>query len=263
MRALGARRVIGVLGGMGPAATFDFCAKITAATVAVCDQEHLPLIVYSIPQIPDRGTAILNEGPSPAPMLVDIARRLEAAGAALIVMPCNTAHHWFDAVRSAVAVPLLHIAEPVLREIERLAAGAPVVVGLLATRATLRTQIHAKRARQAAPGLNAQWIAPYEAAQTELVDAGIAAVKAGHLIIGQRLLEQAAKHLIERGAQVLVLACTEVPLVVRNSGVPTLDATQLLAKATVAWSVADWNNLDEVRRGGSSGRIRQRGILTD
>jgi len=91
-------RVVGVLGGLGPEATLDFMAKLlertTALTGAVTDQEHLHLLVDCNPKVPNRNRAVAGTGPSPAPDLAAMARRLDAAGADLLVMACNTAHHW-------------------------------------------------------------------------------------------------------------------------------------------------------------------------
>src|SRR5439155_4399654 len=86
------RRTIGVLGGMGPAATALFFRRLIEATSAKTDQEHLHVVIDSDPSIPDRTKALLEGGPSPAPQLIEMARRLQMMGAELIVMPCNTAH---------------------------------------------------------------------------------------------------------------------------------------------------------------------------
>src|SRR5690606_23936695 len=88
------RGLIGVLGGMGPLATVDFMQKLVAATPASRDQEHVPALISAIPQIPDRTRAFQGHGASPLPAMLACARRLEAAGAGVIVMPCNTAHIW-------------------------------------------------------------------------------------------------------------------------------------------------------------------------
>ena len=91
--------VVGILGGMGPAATVDLVSKILAATDAARDQDHLHLIVDCNPKVPNRNEAVDGTGPSPAPALVAMARRLEAAGADFLVMACNTAHAWEAEIR--------------------------------------------------------------------------------------------------------------------------------------------------------------------
>lgn len=226
---------IGILGGMGPLATLDFMHKVLAATPAHCDQDHLPLLVSSIPQIPDRTAAYLGEGVSPLPALVASAQRLADAGARLLVMPCNTAHLWFEPLQAALGLPMLHLVDAALDEAVRHtpAGGA---IGLLATRATLESGLYVRRAgaairwRLPTPDELAQWVMP-----------GIQAVKAGDLSRGAACLGQAARALAGRGACTLVLGCTEIPLVLDadRAGLPVIDATAALARATVAWALAE------------------------
>lgn len=234
--------LVGVLGGMGPAATADFHHKVVRATPADCDQDHLPLLIRSVPQIPDRSASILTGSPSPEPALIEQARALRAGGAAVIVIPCNTAHLWHGAVQAAVDVPVLHIADAVLTALDalRMDRGGSSAdcwpVGLLATRATVQCGLYPRRAE--ALGAHAtHWIVPATQAQDRYVDAGIRAVKAGDLAQGRHLLRQAARALQDLGAQALVLACTEIPLVLGDLPVPTIDATQSLAEATVRWAL--------------------------
>ena len=228
---------IGVLGGMGPAATADFYGKLVAATPAERDQDHLPVLIHSVPQIPDRAAAFLHGEPSPEPMLVDIAQQLERSGASLIVMPCNTAHLWHGPVAAAVKVPVLHIVDPVLAALRQAAsAERPLRVGLLGTAATVQSRLYPGRSKTD----DVQWLVPDDDEQAEWVSSGIEAVKAGQMAQARLLLSLAARALVGRGARALVYACTEVPLVLSavDFGVPALDATQLLADATVAWARA-------------------------
>ena len=103
MQRIAHRRLIGILGGMGPAATVDFMAKLVMLTPAQHDQEHVPLLVHGVPQIPDRSAAI--EAGSDAPFLPMAAgiMQLERAGAEFIAIPCNTAHYWYDRLARAAA----------------------------------------------------------------------------------------------------------------------------------------------------------------
>lgn len=227
--------LVGVLGGMGPAATADFYRKLIAATPAQRDQDHLPVLIHSVPQIPDRAASFLHGAPSPAPMLAQIARQLQAGGASLIVIPCNTAHLWHDAVAQAVQVPVLHIVDPVLQALEAALPGArPVTVGLLGTEATVQGRLYPQRSAGAPRW---RWLVPRAAEQRGQVDAGIRAVKAGELERGAVLLQAAASALVARGAQALVYACTEIPLVLQQAEVPAFDATRLLAECTVHWAL--------------------------
>ena len=127
----GAHGPVGVLGGMGPLATVDFMHKLLAATPATRDQDHLPLLVSSIPQVPDRTAAYRGEGASPLPALIASGRRLVDGGASMVVMPCNTAHLWFEPLQAALGVPMLHLVDAALAEAAVAVGGAPL--GLLAT----------------------------------------------------------------------------------------------------------------------------------
>jgi aspartate racemase len=234
--------IIGVLGGMGPLATLDFLHKMLRATPAQSDQEHVPVVVSSIPQVPDRTAAFRGEGESPLAAMVASGRRLADAGAGLVVVPCNTAHLWFDELQPALGLPMLHLVDAALAECAALAVkGAPVTrIGLLATDATLASGLYTNRTPA---GSRLQWLMPTAAEMLELVMPGVVAVKAGDLAEAGRLLHAAAAALVRRGAQALVLGCTEIPLVLRTDAptpppVPVIDATEALARQAVAWSLA-------------------------
>lgn len=230
--------VVGVLGGMGPLATVDFLHKMLAATPATIDQEHVPVVVSSIPQVPDRARAILGDGESPLGAIVHSGRRLAAAGADLVVMPCNTAHLWFDDIRRAIGLPMLHLVDAAVEEAAAL-AGPGGRVGLLATDATLASGLYVDRlpADAARP---LQWLLPTDDEVRRLVMPGIAAVKAGQLQRAADQLLRAAQALAKRGASGVVLGCTEIPVVLdaHNAPVPVVDATAALARRAVAWSLA-------------------------
>lgn len=231
--------LVGVLGGMGPLATVDFLHKLVACTPATLDQDHVPVVVSSIPQVPDRTAAYRGLGASPVPAMIGSGRRLVAAGAELVVVPCNTAHLWFDEVLEALQVPMLHIVDATLAELQDgVRPGAPI--GLLATDATLMSGLYARRASAGAANGAWSWLLPTVQERHRWLRPGIGAVKAGRLDDGARDLLCAARALLGRGAQALVLACTEIPLVLdaARAGVPVVDATAALARATVAWSLA-------------------------
>ena len=225
--------VVGVLGGMGPLATIDFMHKVMAATDAQRDQDHVPLIVASIPQVPDRGTAFRGEGPSPLATMISVGMRLRDAGAGLVVMPCNTAHVWFDELQDALELPMLHLVDAAL-EAAAAGFGDDAALGLLCTQTTLASGLYVSRARRM------RWVVPTPSEMDEQVMPGIAAVKAGDLARGAELLGATARALARRGAQALVLGCTEVPLVLgpANAPLPVIDATAALARRVVTWSLA-------------------------
>lgn len=226
--------VVGVLGGMGPLATLDFLRKMLAATPAAIDQDHVPVVVSSIPQVPDRTRAFRGEGDSPLAAMVASGRRLVAAGAGLVVVPCNTAHLWFDELQDALGLPMLNLVDAAIDEAAA-AAGRRGRIGLLATDATLASGLYLNRA-----GGGMQWLLPTAGEMLERVMPGIAAVKAGELATARGLLREAVQALQRRGASAVVLGCTEIPVALdgADSPLPLVDATGALARRAVAWSLA-------------------------
>jgi aspartate racemase len=226
--------MIGVLGGMGPAATVDFMAKLIRLTPVTRDQEHLPLIVLSDPRVPDRvGPIMTGEGEPPLPAMVRGIRALEAAGAGCIVIPCHTAHAWYDELKASTPLPVLSMVEAVLAEVERGAVpGRPV--GLLATAATLEADLY-----QSALEIRGRPVLiPAPEVMRERVLPAIALVKRDRAAEAAPLLEAAIADLVAQGAGLVVLACTELPVALAALGGPPatcLDATEALARAAIAW----------------------------
>ncbi|MDR0578112.1 MAG: amino acid racemase [Candidatus Accumulibacter sp.] len=231
---MNATPLIGVLGGMGPLATVDFLHKVVASTPASRDQDHVPMLVWNVPQIPDRQKALAGAGESPLPAMRHGIERLNQSGATRIVIACNTAHLWADALAEASAAPLIHIADAAIAAVERQGKpGGPI--GIVATRGTLDSGMYQKRL--AAKGLL------FLTNTGEEIDAlftpGCYAIKQNRLDEGGALLESAARRLVERGARALILACTEVPVGLahaRSDLLPiSVDPTQALADACIQY----------------------------
>jgi len=226
-------RTLGLLGGMGPAATVDVLSKIIEATPATCDQDHLPILVRCVPQIPDRTHALLGDGPSPREALVQGAFELRAAGAEVLAIACNTAHHWYTPVRDAFNGTVLHIANAVVEELLAVSAAGPV--GLMATRGTLVSGFYQEAADKAGYPL----LLPTPQEQAELLDRAIIHAKAAHWAVAHKAASRAAENLIERGASHVVLACTELPVALGSMARDPrlLDANVALARACVRASL--------------------------
>ncbi|MEW5826707.1 MAG: amino acid racemase [Candidatus Bipolaricaulota bacterium] len=219
-----APKVVGVIGGMGPAATAEFFVRLTAATPATRDEDHLRVLIDSDPRIPSRSDAILHGGASPAPRLCEIAQELERAGAEILAMPCNTAHAYLEAMRRSVSVPVLDMpAEAAARlDVAR--------VGVLATEASVRAGVFERAL--AARGIES--VRVDEEAQAAVADV-IVAVKAGRPIAPLReVVGRLVAELARRGAEAVIIGCTEISVVgVADAPIPGFDALDALVAATV------------------------------
>ena len=226
--------LLGVLGGMGPLATVDFLGKLIGETPAARDAEHIPVVVYSVPQIPDRPRAILENGESPLPAMLKGIGTLKQAGATCIAIPCNTAHYWYDSLVREGGLPILHIADAACAQFGARGIRADTV-GLIATRGTLAAGFFQERL--AARGYRCIANTPDDLDM--LVQPAIECVKRNELAPAHRFAVRAARNLHQQGAQVIVLACTEIPLALEyetaDIGDICIDATRALAQACVAW----------------------------
>jgi aspartate racemase len=223
------RRMIGVLGGMGPLATVDFMQKVIAATPAERDQDHVPLIVYSVPQIPDRVSAAITGTNQPLPAMLKGIRTLEQAGAEAIAVACNTAHAWYDQMAASTDLKIIHMAEAVISAASRNTGP----IALMATVGTLQAGIYQRYMQKA----GWQALVPQPDIQSMTIEA-IAAVKLGEIERARTSFELAANKLLQAGAERLLLACTELPIAAKGSvhEARCLDATACLAQACVAFS---------------------------
>lgn len=201
------KRRVGILGGMGPEATILIMQKVLAGVRARDDADHVPLIVDQNPQVPSRIRHLLEgTGEDPGPVLADMAQRLVAGGAEALAMPCNTAHHYADAIRSAVNVPFLDMVAASVAHAAAL-AGDGNVIGILASPAVRKVGLF--DAGLAKHGLRALY-ATDEAAML----AAIRQIKAeGPQPLARNTLKAASKELLARGAAVQMIACTEFSLI--------------------------------------------------
>jgi len=228
-KGMAGRRLIGILGGMGPLATVDFMQKVIEATPAERDQDHVPLIVYSVPQIPDRVGAASAGTDEPLPAMLTGIRTLEQAGVAAIAIACNTAHAWYDQLAASTKVKIIHMAQAVISA----AAQNNGPVALMATVGTLQAGIYQGYLEKA--GWHA--LVPQPDVQKVINDA-IAAVKLGEIERARVSFDVAGASLLASGADRLLLACTELPVAAKGSihEARCLDATACLAQDCVAFS---------------------------
>ncbi len=224
---------VGVLGGMGPLATVEFFGLLVRLTPADKDWNHLHIVVDDNPRMPSRSRAFLFDEESPVPYLVAGARRLVAAGAQLVVVPCNSAAYFLAAVRDQVDVPVL---DPVTATAAVLRTGwgaerpprRPLVLGGMVTH-------QADLYGRAFAGTHLTPVRPTDAEQAEVV-ALIEELKRGQVgaEVARRLRALVAAG-VARGADSVILGCTELRLVIDQlaAALPVYDSSELLARKTL------------------------------
>lgn len=223
-------KIIGILGGMGPEATIDLFQKIVKLTPAKKDQDHLRIIIDNNPKIPDRSNAILNDGEDPLPELIKTARSLEKAGVDFIIMPCNTAHYFFEDIQKNVRIPILHMIQETANKIVK---SFPSIkkVDLFATKGTYRTKLYQTLLKHS----GIETLLPSENEKNQIMEI-IYQVKAGHDLNKLKLkMIEIAKSQIKKGAQCIITGCTELPLILKNGDIeiPVIDPTLVLAQKAV------------------------------
>lgn len=226
-------KTVGILGGMGPEATVDLMQRIIALTPAADDADHIRCIVDNNPKVPSRIKAIIEgRGEDPGPCMADMGQRLETWGADFLVIACNTAHHYYPAVRNAVKIPVIHLPGLVTDHLIRHYPDHKNI-GILASPAVAMTGLYTQRFTP--HGLTDIW--PDQKFQEQMLTV-IKSVKKGDS--GPAVVEAYKKvcsHLAEKGATLAIVACTELSAL-GNDGdcslpIPSVDAAQVLAQEIV------------------------------
>lgn len=202
---------LGVLGGMGPLATADFLRKLVEKTVAANDQEHIPVVLYGDCTTSDRTASIVGAGPSPLPQMLAGIRFLNDAGVSAICIPCNSAHRWYDELQAASRVPLIHIVRASARQVERKNSAARSI-GVLST---IGTHLMGMYSAELAD-LGYHVVTPSDHEFDTLISPAIAMNKANNWADAEPLYAAAAQGLIDRGSDIIILGCTEIPVGMRQ-----------------------------------------------
>ncbi len=230
---------VGILGGMGPAATIRLYEEITSRTPARGDQDHIPLIIDSQPRTPDRTAALLQGGEDPLPHLLQAVRRLEAAGADFLAIACNTAHAWYQPIAAAASVPVLHLIALTAGAACRAADGG--AVGVLATSGTVASGLYQNELSH----LGGRPLLTDEKESAEVMRAIYLVKQGGHANLQEatRTMRTQAAGLIDRGARSIILGCTDISVIVRHGDlpVPVVDSTVVLAERIIAVARGDAN----------------------
>ncbi len=199
-------KTLGILGGLGPAASVYFYQLITEHTEARCDQDHLDIILISKASIPDRTDYILGKsGASPLPAMAEGVKTLVQAGAQIIAIPCNTAHYFFDEIEKISPVPVLNI----VKETVSLANDAGIQrLGIMATEGTLRAGAY----QHACASLGMEPVLPCDESRKALMDIIYKDIKTAGTPDMNAFFAVAAE-LYQNGAEAIVLGCTELSLI--------------------------------------------------
>ena len=224
---------LGVLGGMGPAASAEFMVRLVTQTPAKKDQDHIPTILWSDTTVPDRSTSMRNGDNLPLPYLLNGIQGLVSSGCNLIVIPCNTAHLWFKEMEKQASwhARIIHIVDSVADALR----DANVInskIGVMGTQATIELGLYQYK-------LNKQgWdcITPTKEEMDTLVQPAIDLIKANQFEQAHDMFITVIHSLIARGATAVVLGCTEIPLSVREDTVqdtPIINSIDSLVKSAI------------------------------
>ena len=219
---------LGVIGGLGPIATAHFMELIIRMTEADTDQEHLDMIIYNRPSIPDRTGYILDSTkPNPLPEMIRTGNALARQGAKLIAIPCMTAHYFHADLTRYIEAPIVHAIHEVAAHLKK---HGITRVGIMATDGSIRSGLFQRELQK--HGIEP--IIPGETGQKCVMSVIYDDVKAG-LPAEMDKFHFASGELREKGAQAIILGCTELSLVKRDYpiGAGYLDAMEVLAQTCV------------------------------
>lgn len=219
---------LGVLGGLGPMATAYFLRLVVEMTAATTDQEHIEVILHSKPQIPDRTQFILgNSQDNPLPPMIDAGKKIVEHGAQVLAIPCITAHYFQQDLENAVGIPIINaITETALY----LHSEGVRSIGILATNGTLESRLF----QETFAPYNIHCQSPSPDMQKHVMHLIYKNVKAGKPLETE-LFDEVAQSLFSNGAEVNLLACTELSLIKRDfsPGAGFLDVMEVLAQQAV------------------------------
>ncbi len=222
---------VGIIGGVGPMATVYFCELVLSMTEAHTDQQHANMIVLNHASIPDRTAFICGKSDaSPLPYMTADAKSLQAAGAQFIVIPCNTAHFFFDEISKSVDIPVLNIVRETVKEAKH---RFPQLrkLGILATDGTIGTGTY----ELACEDLGIECVVPDSAVQSEVMSLIYNDIKAGKRA-DEAKLREIIDHLRLKGCSCIVLGCTELSVAKKDCALTdddVLDSLQVLALRTI------------------------------
>ena len=219
---------LGVIGGLGPIATAHFMELVIRMTEAQTDQEHLDMVIYNRPSIPDRTSYILDQTrPNPLPEMIRVGNALARQGAKLIAIPCMTAHYFHRELTRYIEAPIVHAIHETAVHLKKHGISK---VGIMATDGTIRSRLFQQELEK--HGITP--VIPGEDGQKCVMSVIYDDIKANRPADMDKF-DLASRDLREKGAQAIILGCTELSLVKRDCpiGAGYLDAMEVLAQTCV------------------------------
>jgi len=197
-------KTLGIIGGMGPLATVELFRKIVCHTYATCDQDHIRVLIDNNTTIPDRTASIIGEGEDPKKYLIESARKLQSMGANYLIMPCNTAHYFYQDIKKEIKIPFLNIIDEtanfILNKYPQIKK-----IGLLATKGTCSSGVYDAVFSQ----YGIELIKPYEEDQKQVTDL-IYGIKEGTRVANLTGFYETVETMEKHGVQLFILGCTEL-----------------------------------------------------
>ena len=216
--------MIGILGGMGTQAGLDFCNKLAMLNRGKIDQEYPLFMLYNKSNIPGRPESIGVQTKSFSTIprtakntikynkvlksLLEGCRSLEKSGCKFIVIPCNTAHYWYDDLRKQIKIPIINMPREVFLHTKK-KCKKKSKIGLLATEGTLKTEIYDKIFKN-----DYELIKPLDSLQINSVNKTIKHVKMGNIKLAEKSIKPAISYLIKQKCKKIILGCTEIPIAI-------------------------------------------------
>lgn len=222
------KKRLGVIGGLGPMATAYFMELLTRMSNAKTDQEHMEVLIYSKPSIPDRTRYILGEiDQSPLPAMLSAGESLRAAGVDLLAVPCVTAHYFHAELERRLGIPVI---DAPAETAAYLAGKNKDCVGIMATDGTIQSGLM----QNALQSCGIKSIVPKAKSQQKIMSMVYDEIKAGAAVDMEKF-RQVSAELFEQGAQVILLACTELSLIKKENKLPAgyLDVLEVIARRAV------------------------------
>ena len=199
--------MIGILGGMGTQAGLDFCNKLAILNRGKIDQKYPLFILYNKSNIPKRPEN-LKKYFNVLKSLVKGCNLLQKNKCKFIVMPCNTAHYWYDDLKKKIKIPIISMPKEVYIHTKK-NCKKNSKIGLLGTEATLKTNIYSRYFDK-----NYKLITPIKSLQTKRVNRAIKFVKMGKVKQAEKVLRPAVNYLIKSKCKKIILGCTELPIAI-------------------------------------------------